>query len=215
VKTPVTPPGRRRAVGLARHAFNLFWLPAVMYAAYAVARLNGVRGETDLVGISAVMRIVFLSFGGSVAYFLTLLACWEPFASRLRTDLWSALTWWFLAMIADDAFMIHETIGFALDIQDSIPMLLLGVALLIILAIHRQRMIIRFWQLFAGFAVLAIIAVIADMWTGKEGTIEIGTFDFDYEQFCELLAVLLLVIGVSAQAIDELHGALEPVTPPS
>ena len=57
------------------------WLPGLMFLAYGLARINGIRGETDLVGISAVMRIVFLAFGGGVAYFVTLLAQGNRFDS--------------------------------------------------------------------------------------------------------------------------------------
>ena len=175
-----------------------------MYLGYAIARLNGIQGKTDLVGISSVMRIVFLSFGCSTAYLMVLAAQWEPFRSRVQTALWHNLAGWALAMIIDDSFMIHEKIGFHLKIKDSIPMLMLGVWLLIILGIYRDRFIKPFWKCFTVFIILSWIAVFGDVITGREGTIMVGTFEFDYEMFCEGLAVVILVAGLALQAVHEL-----------
>lgn len=189
---------------------TILWLPGLMYLGYATCRLNGIQGETDLVGISAVMRIVFLSFGGSVAYMMTIAAQWEPFRSRLRTPFWHHTAGWSAAMIIDDSFMVHEQIGFHLKIKDSIPMLMLGVWLLIILGIYRERFVRDFWKCFACFVILSWIAVFGDVVSGREGTIMVGSFEFDYEMFCELLAVLCLVAGFSIQAGFELHRAALP-----
>ena len=197
-----------------RQFIPVLWLPGLMYLGYAVARLNGIQGKTDLVGISSVMRIVFLSFGCSTAYLMTLAAQWEPFRSRLQTPLWHNLAGWSLAMIIDDSFMIHEKIGFYLKIKDSIPMLMLGVWLLIILGIYRERFIKDFWKCFTVFIILSWIAVFGDVVTGREGTIMVGTFEFDYEMVCEGLAVVALVAGLGLQAIHELRSACAPDSAP-
>ena len=191
-----------------RQLLALAWAPGLIYSGYAIARLNGIQGETDLVGISGVMRIVFLAFGGSVAYLLVILAVWEPFKSRLRTGMWHAFMAWSLAMIIDDSFMVHEQLGAWLEITDSIPMLLLGVWLLIILVIHRTRFVATFWGCFAGFSVLAAIAVLSDVITGREGTFMVGTFEFDYEMVCECAAVFLFVAGLVIQATTEIRAAV-------
>ena len=197
-----------------KQLFSVLWLPGLMYLGYAVARLNGIQGKTDLVGISAVMRVVFLSFGCSTAYIMTLAAQWEPFRSRLKTAMWHNIAGWSLAMIIDDSFMIHEQIGFHLKIKDSIPMLMLGVWLLIILGIYRERFIKSFWKLFTCFLILSWIAVFGDVISGREGTIMVGTFEFDYEMFSEGLAVVALVSGLALQAIHELSNAVKPNTNP-
>jgi len=192
------------------------WVPGFIYVGYALARLNGIQGQTDLVGISGVMRIVFLAFGGAVSYFLVILSVWEPFRSRLKTGMWQAFVAWSLAMIIDDSFMVHEQLGAYFEIKDSIPMLLLGVWLMIILAIHRRRFVAYFWHCFAGFVVLAMVAVLGDVISGREGTIMIGTFEFDYEMVCECAAVLLLVVGIAIQAGAEVcDAATDSSEPPS
>ena len=183
-------------------------MPGIIYAGYALARLNGIQGETDLVGISGVMRIVFLAFGGAVSYFLIILKQWEPFRSHLRTGMWHAFVAWSLGMIIDDSFMVHEQLGAWLEIKDSIPMLSLGVWLLVILVIHRHRLVRNFWYCFAGFVVLASVAVISDVITGREGTFMVGDFEFDYEMVCECAAVLLFVAGLAMQASSEVCRAV-------
>jgi hypothetical protein len=188
----------------------ILWLPGLIYLAFAIARLNGIQGETDLVGISAVMRIVFLSFGASIGYILIIAAQWDPFRAKLKTALWHNLAGWFIAMIVDDAFMVHEQIGFHLQIKDTIPMLMLGVWLLIILGIYRERFVRDFWKFFAGFVILSWIAIFGDVATGREGTIMIQSFEFDYEMFCELLAVAFLAAGFAIQASFELQQAALP-----
>lgn len=195
-----------------KRLISVLWLPGLIYLCYATARLNGIQGETDLVGISAVMRIVFLSFGASVAYMMTILAQWEPFRTRIQTPFWTNFVCWSLAMIIDDSFMIHEQLGFHLQINDSIPMLLLGVWLLILLGTYRDRFIPEFWRCFAGFVILAWIAVFGDVVTGREGTVMVGSFEFDYEMFSEVLAVAILVGGVAIQAATELRTAAHPDT---
>lgn len=195
-----------------KRLISVLWLPGLIYLCYATARLNGIQGETDLVGISAVMRIVFLSFGASVAYMMTIVAQWEPFRTSIRTRFWTHFACWSLAMIVDDAFMIHEQVGVYLQIPDSLPMLPLGVWLVILLGTYRDRFVPVFWRCFAGFVILACIAMLGDILTGKEGTVMIGSFDFDYEMFSEVLAVTILSGGVAIQAASELRTAARPDT---
>lgn len=195
-----------------KRLISVLWIPGLMYLGYATARLNDIQGETDLVGISAVMRIVFLSFGGGVAYMMTIVAQWEPFRTSIRTPFWHNFAGWSIAMLIDDSFMIHEQVGFYLRINDSIPMLMLGVWLLILLGVYRKRFVRVFWRCFAAFVILAWIAVFGDVVTGREGTVMVGSFEFDYEMFCEVLAVAILVGGVAIQAASELQKAALPDT---
>ena len=119
------------------------------------------------------------------ALYERMLADRDRFPIPIRSGMWHNLTAWALAMIADDAFMIHETIGFHLDIKDSIPMLMLGVWLLIILAIHRNRMVRGFWYCFGVFlvpfgdeiipplqAITAEIAIALTLWSGVPAQID-------------------------------------------
>lgn len=192
-----------------RKLLHAFWLPVLMLVTYALMRLFHIRTKTDLDGMSAVWRILFCGFGASIAYFMTFLPCWKPFdRAHIGRRFWVLSTLFLMILIADDGFMIHESIGFRLKIPDSVPFLAYGALLGVLVLVYRRRLRLGFWLFLCGFGLCSIVSTLGDMTAHHEGVLTLAGVSIDYEQICEMIGILFLASGFTLQAIQELVSGL-------
>lgn len=203
----------------ARSAFRYFWLPGLLIATYVGLRLLGFQPGTDLVGMSAVLRVGFLVAAAAVAYLIPLLPSPEEPAGGRRPAsdrrFWNAACLLLVLLAADDAFMIHETVSWNLEVPEVVVFALYGALLVLLVATHHQRLTPTFFAFLGGFALLSAIAVAADTLSGKEGVLWVAGFGLDYEQICEMFACLSLAAAFWHQALTEIAARMEaPVGAP-
>ena len=187
----------------------VFLLPALMFVAYFLIRLNDYQPEVDMAGVSSFIRVLFLAFGCSVCYLMAILRLWQPFAGveTFRTRFWALACLLLLLLLVDDLFRVHENVGRLLSISDTVILLSYGVLLAALVLFYRSRLVLSFWIFLTVFGLLSVIAILADN-TGTRLTI--AGRALDYEQIAETFGLLFLGAAFGAQAIAELRQAATP-----
>lgn len=184
---------------------KIFSLPLITYVSFFGFLVFGKPPSSDLTGMHAVMGAVFLAFGCSICYFMSILPNWAPFDSppRLMSRFWPFSTVLFYLLLADASLRIHENLGPYLG-GESFVFIIYGGALLILVGVYRESFGRPFWLFLLGFIVVSGIAVVGDSLGGHEGLIMVGGKLLSYEQFCETFSVFLLSSGFASEAIQDL-----------
>lgn len=189
---------------------KIFYLPLLTYAIFFAFRLFGTPPRNDLGGMHAFMGAVFIMFGCSICYLMTILPCCDFYKTvpRLKSRFWILSTMFFYLLLGDAAFRIHENLGPYLG-RETYVFAIYGILLLIIVVFYWKSFQRPFWYFFICFVVFSGIAVIGDSSARHEGIIVIASQEISYEQFCETFSMLLLASGFASEAIHDLTVAFK------
>ena len=184
---------------------KIFSLPLLTYVIFFGFLVLGRPPGSDLTGMHTVMGAVFLTFGCSICYLMSILPNWAPYdlQPRLRSRFWPLATMLFYLLLADASFRIHENLGPYLG-DEAVVFLIYGGLLLTLVGVYRQSFNRPFWLFLLGFIFFSGIAVLSDFFTGFEAIFVIGGELRSHEQFSETFSVFLLSSGFASEAIQDL-----------
>ena len=183
---------------------KVFSIPIVLLAAYFFVRLFNFQPIIEIDGFSTLIRVLFLMFGISVAYFVYMVQLSLPLdtSATVKTHFWELSSIFLLLILFDDVLMLHEQFYLAFGVSDKVPLIAYGGLLGATLLYYRTRFFHAFWFFIGLFGVLAASAILLDN-TGIEW--RVGGRHIDLEQILEVFALLVLSSAYAAQALHELH----------
>ena len=183
---------------------KIFSLPIFLYGVFIALRVSDIQPpmEGELGDFITALNFIF---GASSAYLVFIITTCEGFSKNNWLSLW----WWLmcallLLLALDELFMIHETIGKNLGINDTLVLLSYGLLLGLLLLFRLKEIIKKETLIFLfAFAAFSLISQASDYFYG-EGLIFVMGRDVSYEQFAESFGALSLTAAVVTIAVRQL-----------
>jgi len=187
-------------------SFDILIAPAIIYISFAFMKVTGLEPDLDLAGVHALMGAVFLWFGFSVAYLMTILRTYPRFLShqRIQSQFWRFASLLFFLVFCDATLGLHEAFGYYLGVRDALFFLIEGALLVMIIIFYRNSFNKIFFLLIGLFVLFSGLAVIGDSSAAREGIFTFRGVEYSYEQAFESFSVLLLAAAFTNEALVDL-----------
>jgi hypothetical protein len=183
-----------------------FYPAALLYATYAILKLNGQDWGTDLPGLHAGIGAIFLLFGASVCHLV--FVCRQRGMARgpdsLGQVFWVVGTIAFLLMFLDSTFGLHERYSGPLGVPEVTFFLIYGLMFVTLAASNLKKVGWPFILFFGAFGLASVGAIAGDMSAAHEGLFHINGVAYSFEQTLETLGCLLLACAFGSSAVRTL-----------
>ncbi len=171
-------------------------LPLVIYSVFIWIRLKGIQPEAESELGDYITSVNFIA-GGSLAYLMHVFMTLGYLSSTKKMDhaFWVLLSFMLFFLAFDEVFMIHEVVASMADIRDSLPLVIYGLFLIVILAMAYRYYVKPFYLFIVLFGFCSVVSIASDMLWG-EGTIAVLGRSVSYEQFAESFGAFFLTCAV-------------------
>mgnify|MGYP006152623311 CR=1 FL=1 len=174
---------------------KIFSFPILIYIVFFSIRFSGyqvaIEGELG----DFITALIFLT-GAVVAYFVFIYMLVNVERNNKEMFWWYGMSFLLVFIAFDELFMIHETIGYKFNINDTVVLLSYGIFLGLLLLINLRATLQRTTFIFLSlFAVFAVISQGAD-YLYNEGIVQIAGREVSYEQLLESFGALFLAAAV-------------------